>query len=295
MKCPLCGSQKFKSKIIKTQEVDSPKLSTLLECLFCELAFTDDFLDDRNFIYGNNYIAWHQAIDNDENLIAASKKITFKKQLGSLFKYIDPKDKTILDIGTGNGYLLEIARKMGFDCYGIDISPNSAEIARKIFFEKIKTGSFLEIDYPDNFFDVICITDVLEHISNPHKMFSKINKIIKSGGYIFVISPNYGSITRKILNKKWFQFKYEHVLYYNQKSFKYLMDYHNYQILHFNNNIKFFSLYYYFSYFKKYSLLNFSKYFNILKKFIPFKIQAINFPNPISGEFLAIVKSKKHE
>jgi 2-polyprenyl-3-methyl-5-hydroxy-6-metoxy-1,4-benzoquinol methylase len=292
MKCPLCGYEKFNYKTIETQEVGTGGANQLAQCLSCSLAFSEDYNVDRSSIYAGNYAAWHESSDNDEKIISHAKRVTFEKQLENLKKYTTVKNKTLLDIGTGNGYLLEAAQDMGFDCQGVDISKNSTSIANKKFPGKIKTGSFLDLDYPDNYFDVITLTDVLEHISDPHGLFTKISSILKTGGIVFIISPNYNSLSRKVLGKKWFQYKYEHVLYYNKKSIEYLIKHHGFQLLCFKNNKKNFSIYYYMAYFKKYSFLKVGKIVTEIHHLVPKKFKNIPFSNPLTGEFMAIIKKQ---
>lgn len=136
------------------------------------------------------------------------------------------------------------------------------------------------------------MTDVIEHLNNPDETMKEIGRILKPDGLLFIISPNFNSITRKILGKRWFQYKYEHILYFNKKSLSVLLEKLNFELIEYKNNIKKFSLHYYYFYFEKYSFMGIGKIFRFLFPLLPRFIKNIFFINPLTGEFLAIAKKK---
>jgi ubiquinone/menaquinone biosynthesis C-methylase UbiE len=210
-----------------------------------------------------------------------------------LLEFVDPKGKKLLDIGTGPGYLLECAREVGFDCRGTEISSESAEDAEKKFPGKIHSGNLREANYPDNFFDVVTMTDILEHLSNPPETLAEVRRILKPGGNLLIISPNSNSWTRKIFGKRWFQYKYEHVYYFNRKSLKYLANSCNFSLLEFKNNKKEFLVSYYGYYFQKYTFPFLGNILRSVFPVLPERIKSMSFSNPITGEFIAIAKKNE--
>jgi ubiquinone/menaquinone biosynthesis C-methylase UbiE len=79
-----------------------------------------------------------------------------------------PQGSRVLDVGCGNGALsFDIAEKVpGVSVYGIDIVPENIEKAKQMFDkENIKyvSGNAL-IDLPDEKFDIIILSNILEHI-----------------------------------------------------------------------------------------------------------------------------------
>lgn len=104
------------------------------------------------------------------------------------------RDKTVLEVGCGEGYgaglLAEEARRI----VGIDYSPDAIE--------KAKAGQssgkieFLcrEIDAlaseRSEGFDLICSFQVIEHIARPEKFLSKIQSLLKPGGIFILSTPN---------------------------------------------------------------------------------------------------------
>lgn len=293
MNCPLCHSSEVRSSRIITHENGFQREIGLCRCQQCTLAFLEDYEKDRSHIYNDKYAAWHKSNHNNAGLITQSKVVSFRKQLRNLYRVEESfKGRKILDIGTGNGYLLDEAKQMGFDCYGLDISAYSVDIASKKFPNRIHLGSIFDGSYDDSFFDVVTMTDLIEHVPCPINLFEQVNRILKPGGYLFIITPNYDSITRRILGKNWFQYKYEHVLYFNRRSLDFLLNKYNFEMKIFDNNIKYFSLAYYYYYFKKYSFLGIGVLLSWIFPVIPQFVTSYCFPNQITGEFLAISKKK---
>lgn len=265
----------------------------LRRCQKCGLLFTEDYAADRSHLYDGSYWLWDAESGEEEKLIREAKKTAFALQLGNLKKHIEPEGRKILDVGTGFGYLLEVASEMGFDCRGLDISEKAVEISSKKFPAKITKGNLISANYDSEYFDVVLMVDVLEHIANPHKIISEAQRILKPGGLLFIISPNSSSVTRFLSGKNWFQYKYEHVMFFNKKSLKYLLEEHSFELLEFKLNRKKFNLAYYEAYFQKYSFFGLERVFNLFFPLLPNFAKKNYFSNPLTGEFLAIARKRK--
>ncbi len=116
------------------------------------------------------------------------------------------KGKKILDIGCGNGMFLYNLKKFGkFHVYGIDTSSYVVDQAKtKLGLENISVGTLERNTYPDNFFDVITLNHVIEHLPNPKKNMVEINRILKKEGLLMIITPNSDSLGLIIFKKFWF-------------------------------------------------------------------------------------------
>ncbi|MCG2725693.1 MAG: class I SAM-dependent methyltransferase [Elusimicrobia bacterium] len=111
----------------------------------------------------------------------------------------------ILDIGCGAGGFLSDMQKEGWAVYGCDLDSNICDTAKNSTgLKNIYTGDVLFLDFPDNFFDVITLWHVLEHLTNPKDTLRKINKLLKDGGILIVESPDFSSIQSKFFKDKWF-------------------------------------------------------------------------------------------
>ena len=95
----------------------------------------------------------------------------------------------LLDIGTGDGHFLDIARESGFCCEGTEFSNAGKSRAEKLGF-KIHFGQLMELNLPADSFDIVTIWHVLEHVPNPGDILKDVFRILKPGGIIAVAVPN---------------------------------------------------------------------------------------------------------
>lgn len=106
--------------------------------------------------------------------------------------YYNPKS-TVIDLGCGNGRLLQFLNKIGYKSYlGIDFSSGLIEHARKLFPKnKFSVGDFSNFSSKKKF-DAIFLIASFHHIP-PKKQLEtilKIKKILNKGGFIFMINWN---------------------------------------------------------------------------------------------------------
>lgn len=294
IECPVCSSSKNKKMGIRTQEKEKKEMIAF-RCAGCGAIYLEDYKMDRLHIYEDeDYSPWGKSKETGEEVVADSKKEAFRHQLSLLKRYINPKDKRLLDVGTGKGYLLEVAKEMGFEVYGVELSSYCSRIAAEKFGERIFCGRLEDSKYKDEMFDVITMTDFIEHIPTPHILLKEVYRILKKDGFIFLITPNSSSFTRKVLGKDWFQYKYEHVIYYNKKSLSHLLKKRGFSILEAKRNVKRFKVEYYYHYLKVYSLFGIERFSSFVFPYLPNFIKEMSFPNPFIGE-MVIVGKKRNE
>ena len=100
------------------------------------------------------------------------------------------KQMKLLDVGCGRGEFLKGFINIGLDCYGIDQS----EAAKKFCPEaNIKVSDIQNYDFPydDNCFDVIFSKSVIEHFYYPEKIVKEIYRILKPGGIVITLTPDW--------------------------------------------------------------------------------------------------------
>jgi len=99
--------------------------------------------------------------------------------------------KTILDIGTGAGYFLKLARDRGFNVMGIEVSERASDFARKNYgLTVLNVSSVEEAEFWDKQFDVVSLCHVIEHLPYPQNTIKEIHRILRDNGTLLVITPN---------------------------------------------------------------------------------------------------------
>jgi SAM-dependent methyltransferase len=108
----------------------------------------------------------------------AAQHYHIKEQIADFVQTFQLRDKRLLDIGSGQGYLQdEVA-----DYTGMDIAPTVARYYHKPFV----LGSATAMPFDDNTFDGAWSIWVLEHVPNPEAALVEIRRVVKDNGVLFL-------------------------------------------------------------------------------------------------------------
>ena len=176
VKCNLCDSDNS-SIFFKGKDMVHKKkgLFTVVKCMNCGLIYTNP-RPKENIIskyYPDEY--WDINDNEDEGMDIKLKKLVHKFINKISYKMtISPQlGGKILDIGCGDGKRLLELRKEGWDTYGVEISDLAAEYVREKYGLNVFTGIVEDARFEDEFFDVIILSNVLEHLSRSEKNFNR--------------------------------------------------------------------------------------------------------------------------
>jgi len=182
-KCIFCGKNK-KVKLFCQEKW------CLYKCLGCGLVSTKRSEEP-------DYRKYHR--DEEYNKSEKQFKNIFEKRYQIINKFF--KKGKILEIGCSEGLLLDCFDGRKWERWGVEPSLSAKNAAeRKI---KVLNKFFEKAVLPNNYFNVVVMNHTLEHIDNPVKVIELIYKHLKKGGIIFIDVPNFGSISSKILRKRW--------------------------------------------------------------------------------------------
>lgn len=158
-----------------------------------------DFYKKRPLIEEVDYeqAYWGQTIDPDG--VLRTKKEERQQYLDDIkqeLKYLNalPAGK-ILDVGCGLGFLLS-GLDAKFDKYGVEISKLAS--AEALNYGNIFNGTLENASYEENFFDVVILYHVIEHLDFPESVLKEIKRILKKDGKLLIGTPNFECICAKI-------------------------------------------------------------------------------------------------
>ncbi len=116
---------------------------------------------------------------------------------------IDCRNLNILDLGSGEGGTSSVLSD-GNTVISLDISLerlNRQKDKNKNY--ALVLGNAIRLPFKDNFFDLIILQDVIEHVQSPEILINNISAVLKPGGTIYLSTPNKLSIFNLIADPHW--------------------------------------------------------------------------------------------
>lgn len=230
LKCLLCENQKSFSTYLKKQGI------TYIRCSKCGLIFHKEKIDKK----------YMQETYDDKNYFVNYIKDfkmyvpMFDRMLDIIEKY--KKSGKILDIGCGIGLFLYLAKRRKWREFGVEISKFASKFAKHNLNLNVYNTDNLN-NFSDNFFDVIVINHVLEHIENPLVILRQIEKKIKINGILLIGIPNINGIFPRIQKENWPSLQPLHHIYqFTPKTLELLLKKASFKAIKFkteNRNFKF--------------------------------------------------------
>lgn len=98
----------------------------------------------------------------------------------------------VLDVGSGNGGLLLPFAEAGHRSWGLDLDlhPEVAEVARAARLPLCHVqGRGERLPWPDEVFDVVLLTETLEHVDDPRRLGAEVARVLRPGGICYVTTP----------------------------------------------------------------------------------------------------------
>jgi 2-polyprenyl-3-methyl-5-hydroxy-6-metoxy-1,4-benzoquinol methylase len=159
-----------------------------VQCRNCDYYFVNPAIaltqDEWKVLYESDYFGKAQKTPWQVEL----NKKEMKERIDLIIANLGIEKGKFLDMGCGEGYMLKEAAVNGFEPYGIDIAYNLLpKYAERYHFTR---GSIFEAKFPDNYFSVVYMDSVLEHVPNPLETLAELKRILKPGGIMMVIVPN---------------------------------------------------------------------------------------------------------
>lgn len=222
--CPCCDAGTEKSTFLFKKMPAS-----YYRCNNCSLVYQNpqpvfEFTEE---IYDGEH--YHERYIRSEYIYLPTSRIYLENIEKDLSKSnFNKKNATLLDIGCGIGYFLNLAKQDGYDVRGADISKWAKIYAKKKFDVDVIAGNFLEMDIVENSYDMVTLWQTIEHLPQPNLFLAKIYKILKPGGYICMATPDVNSWIAKFYKRLWNCFMpNEHICLFDFKSMHTILERNN--------------------------------------------------------------------
>lgn len=108
----------------------------------------------------------------------------------------------LLEIGCGNGAMLETMQARGWQVEGVEFNPDCVELVKARGL-KCYPRDLRELGLPNDVFDAIYMGHVIEHIYEPRSFLQECLRALKPGGHLAMITPNSQSWGHRHYRQDW--------------------------------------------------------------------------------------------
>ena len=208
--CNLCGATETRLRFPSTISDDTAPRSPeafrcthsgygrhhlIVQCASCGLVYTNPRLDSAQIL--DSYVAVEDPLYLQER---EGRVLTFERHLRPL-EQLKPPPGRLLDIGAYTGVFVEIARRHGWDAWGLEPSHWAVSEARKQGLQMIE-GTLESVDLPAASFDLVTMWDVIEHVTDPLGEFARVRRLLKPNGVLAVHTMDIDSLFARIMGER---------------------------------------------------------------------------------------------
>jgi SAM-dependent methyltransferase len=157
---------------------------------------------------------------------------SFYRALRRLRRRLPPPGARVLDIGTAGGAFLDAAKRYGYDAVGLEPSRHLVERgqARGLAVEQ---GTIATNPLPPASFDLVCLWDVLEHVTDPAGALRAIRPLLKPAGLLLINFPDIGTWQARLAGRRFWWILSVHLHHFARPTLARLCARTGFQVVHF--------------------------------------------------------------
>jgi len=219
-----CGSFSFKPAL-KCEGFE------YVRCTACGLVqrnpqpLKEEIIARYSSAYGKDYLSYE--IENEPQFLKLQQLALrdagfFRLEKKLLLRANNRERPSVLDVGCATGALLDFLRGHGWRVTGVEISP-SAEYGRNIRGLDIKALPLEENKFPNQSFDAVLASHLIEHLNNPRSFLAEINRVLKKGGRVFITTPNISGFQARLFGGRWRSAIFDHLYLFSVRTLKKLL------------------------------------------------------------------------
>ena len=137
----------------------------------------------------------------------------------------------LLDVGCASGNFLSLVKRRGWEIWGVELNPHAAAAAARRLNAEVLPGDLVDLHLPGEYFDVVTLFHVIEHVLDPRRTVHKIREVLKRKGRLVLETPDFGSKSARRMGAMWPHVKpREHLYYFNEQSLGKLLGEEGFQV-----------------------------------------------------------------
>jgi SAM-dependent methyltransferase len=124
--------------------------------------------------------------------------------LRSEARYLEDRPSgKLLDVGCGSGEFLAEMANRGWHAVGLEFDEDAIRAARRHPNIEVLAGGLSDQEFEGSQFDAVTLSNVIEHLPDPVEVFAELNRVLKPGGRLVIITPNAQSLGHRQFGRCW--------------------------------------------------------------------------------------------
>jgi 2-polyprenyl-3-methyl-5-hydroxy-6-metoxy-1,4-benzoquinol methylase len=109
----------------------------------------------------------------------------------------------LLDVGFGAGLLLREARARRWETHGVELSRAAVERGKAAGLGTLHLGDFVQVELAPASFDVVVMTELIEHLPDPMPFLRRAAEVLRPGGLLYMTTPHGRGLSGRMLGADW--------------------------------------------------------------------------------------------
>jgi 2-polyprenyl-3-methyl-5-hydroxy-6-metoxy-1,4-benzoquinol methylase len=146
-----------------------------------------------------------------------------RKRYGETLDLLEPfrTSGRLLDVGCGAGWFVEAAAARGWQAEGTEVSRAAVDFGKARGL-RVHQGIIKDAGVAPGSLDVVSLFEVLEHVVRPGELLRECAAILRPGGALYLTTPNFASLSRRLLGKDWWAVSRDHVSIHTSRTLRVL-------------------------------------------------------------------------
>ncbi len=214
MNCPLCDSPTVSQKPSRFKE--------MMQCGACGFIFATSSTDSSApELYEED---WSKA-EVHPTFIYSHGEYTVRNEWKSqaLLDCLEPfrKANRLLNVGCSAAFFLKLARDRKWDVQGVEVSNFGVKFSTEELKIPVFQGFLQDAHFPDESFDAVFSSHVIEHVGNPVSLLKEMGRILRPGGALITVLPTqFASPAYRFFGKWTGEGPPRHVSYFTKRVFE---------------------------------------------------------------------------
>jgi 2-polyprenyl-3-methyl-5-hydroxy-6-metoxy-1,4-benzoquinol methylase len=196
-------------------------------CVNCGLTYSSPVMDERGVsrLYQ----------DSSETNVSPGEEDNVRRTMALYYRLAAPHlsgRERMLDIGCDMGFMLEAAKGDGFkELHGIEPVPAARSVAETIEGSLVTDKFFEQTNYPADYFDLITLIHVLDHLYDPRVVLRQALKNLRPEGLALAVVHNVRSLLGVLLGERFPIFNLYHHYFFNKDTLAELFRGQGYEVV----------------------------------------------------------------